>query len=376
MHARVDERARARCTSPAESSSLAERATAMTFCRSLPPMRMRAMPLGRFFFTRNERTSILSLASPRSAAPPKSSAPRAPTKLTRAPARAAATAWLAPLPPAARTNPPPRTVSPGSGKRSQATPRSVFELPTTTMLGAAIVAELAEAGLSGDVHRFAFERQLLGGFLDGHVGAGVDPPWPVGYGPFAGVAQHHLDLGVVVDGVRLVARAEVEKLARSSPPAVAGAKDLTAFVPADEHLLVGRGDAERLAVHLGVLELDAVADALGNGMRGIADPYPLALAAFAPLERAVRAQEAPEDLGVMPRVQHDDAHAFEHTLVDARHDLLFDLAVGNVTPPSDHVGVLENLLGETVLGHVERGRSHLETGTAPDGPRNALVHAF
>lgn len=56
--------------------------------------------------------------NPAFAARPKSSAPWAPINVTRAPARAAATTWFAPLPPAYRVNSPPSNVSPGCGSRS------------------------------------------------------------------------------------------------------------------------------------------------------------------------------------------------------------------------------------------------------------------
>src|ERR1700747_1086334 len=72
----------------------------------------------------------------RSRAPsPKLSFPYAPRKVTSPPARAAATAWLAPLPPPKVLNSPPRTVSPGFGRRSQKTTRSVLDEPATSTRG-------------------------------------------------------------------------------------------------------------------------------------------------------------------------------------------------------------------------------------------------
>ncbi|CPU66652.1 Uncharacterised protein [Mycobacteroides abscessus] len=54
---------------------------------------------------------------------------------TRRPSRAAATAWLAPLPPGERTRPVAETVSPERGRRSTVSLRSMFRLPTTTTSG-------------------------------------------------------------------------------------------------------------------------------------------------------------------------------------------------------------------------------------------------
>ena len=54
--------------------------------------------------------------------------------VTCAPSRAAATAWLAPLPPAWVAKFVPNRVSPGRGNTSVATTRSMFKLPTTNTL--------------------------------------------------------------------------------------------------------------------------------------------------------------------------------------------------------------------------------------------------
>ena len=59
-------------------------------------------------------------------------APTAPTIVVRAPARAAATAWLAPLPPRTDVKRVPKTVSPGRGSGEAAAVRSTLMLPTTT----------------------------------------------------------------------------------------------------------------------------------------------------------------------------------------------------------------------------------------------------
>src|SRR4051812_4160849 len=63
---------------------------------------------------------------------PNGSAPTAPIMTVRAPIRAAATAWFAPLPPGWRANEVPISVSPGRGKRSAVTTRSTLIDPTTT----------------------------------------------------------------------------------------------------------------------------------------------------------------------------------------------------------------------------------------------------
>ena len=71
------------------------------------------------------------LAGAATASSPRSSSPTAPTIRTRAPSRAAETAWLAPLPPPWRSNVPPATVSPGRGSVAAVTTRSTLTEPTT-----------------------------------------------------------------------------------------------------------------------------------------------------------------------------------------------------------------------------------------------------
>lgn len=57
--------------------------------------------------------------------------PSAPTKSTRAPARAAATAWLPPLPPGASITDDDSAVSPGRGMEPTTNGVSAFTRPTT-----------------------------------------------------------------------------------------------------------------------------------------------------------------------------------------------------------------------------------------------------
>ena len=66
-----------------------------------------------------------------------------------------------------------------------------------------------------------------------------------------------------------------------------------------------------------------------------------------------------EDLGEVAGVQHEQAHPAEHPLVDALDDRVVDLVVGGVPPPGEHVGVVEHLLGQPVLGLVLGGGAHL-----------------
>src|SRR5215207_4317830 len=117
---------------PVESSSsaLAEGATMIAFS-PFPSTVMIAVPVGALVLETSPRSTPASVKAARSSAPD-SSSPSEATKAVDAPARAAATAWLAPLPPSPLVRPVARTVSPGRGIRSTGRMRSTFALPTTT----------------------------------------------------------------------------------------------------------------------------------------------------------------------------------------------------------------------------------------------------
>src|SRR5690606_18264842 len=67
---------------------------------------------------------------------PNESEPIAPRNVHAAPARPAATAWLAPFPPGTIANSRPSTVSPGRGRVGAVATRSMLALPATTTRGA------------------------------------------------------------------------------------------------------------------------------------------------------------------------------------------------------------------------------------------------
>jgi hypothetical protein len=86
------------------------------------------------------RTSEVSTPAERRSrriASPNPSLPTTPTIKARPPSRAAAQDWLAPLPPVKVAKSPPRTVSPGTGRRETRWTMSRFRLPKTTMRPAA-----------------------------------------------------------------------------------------------------------------------------------------------------------------------------------------------------------------------------------------------
>ncbi len=79
-------------------------------------------------------TSQPTLASSCFISRPKLSSPMRPSIAVLPPMRAAANAWLAPLPPGAVKYLLPMMVSPGTGMRGDTATTSMFRLPTTTIL--------------------------------------------------------------------------------------------------------------------------------------------------------------------------------------------------------------------------------------------------
>ena len=55
----------------------------------------------------------------------------------------------------------------------------------------------------------------------------------------------------------------------------------------------------------------------------------------------------------VPGVEHDQAHPGQHVPVHPLDDLVPDLVVRRVPPPGEYVGLLQHLLGQTVLGVVQ-----------------------
>src|SRR4051812_7322146 len=137
-------------------------------------------------------------SNPRTAESPSASRPTRATRVTAPPARAAATAWFAPFPPAARVNAPPSIVSPGPGKRGALMMRSVFELPITRIWGLGVREGAATAV----------------GYYTG------PPPWP------SACPIHDSDL----EGDSLARRQRIRIVAGDNPNRV-GARPQTVPVP-------------------------------------------------------------------------------------------------------------------------------------------------
>ena len=91
--------------------------------------------------------------------------------------------------------------------------------------------------------------------------------------PADAVGEDALDMGVVVDGERLVTGTKVEDFPFAALEGAAAAEDLSSFEPADEDQFVGCGDIEELAVHFGMWQFEGfVVEAGGDRVGRMDDP--------------------------------------------------------------------------------------------------------
>ena len=127
--------------------ALAPEATAIWFspCSSTT---IRARPVWVSSMTWQRVVSTPASLRPASALRPRSSPPTAPSIVTCAPTRAAATAWLALLPPFCWMKRLPSTVSPGPGSSVTPTIRSTLMEPATTTAGLVSLMPLSIVNLA------------------------------------------------------------------------------------------------------------------------------------------------------------------------------------------------------------------------------------
>ena len=125
--------------------------------------------------------------------------------------------------------------------------------------------------------------------------------------------------------------------------------------PAHEHQLIRLRNCEGLAVHfLAVCQINVLADAGSDGMRRVDIPKNFVLV-VTPQQIAGGTDDCLEDLGVVTGVQCDEAHALAvYALSDFLDQFIRHLAVCNVTPPQQHVCVIEHLIRQTVIRVVQR----------------------
>lgn len=183
-----------------------------------------------------------------------------------------------------------------------------------------------------------------------------------GASPTDGVTDDPLYVFILIGRIGFVSGLEIEDLAVSAGKGTAAAENLSAIEPTDKNNLVGIRDIERFAVHFFILKKESVLHTLGNRMIRLNRPDPLART-VAPFEIAGRTHETLEYLGMMSRVENDESHAAENSLLYAVNDLVADPRVTHMSPPEKNVRIRQNFFGQTVLGHIERCRADLDIVT-------------
>jgi hypothetical protein len=121
--------------------------------------------------------------------------------------------------------------------------------------------------------------------------------------------------------------------------------------------------------------LEVFAQPSRDWMARINAPHPFALANLAPDQRTARSHQTLKDLRKVAGMENDEAHAVEDPLLDAIDDAIFDVAVGHVSPPGQHVGICEYLVGQAVIWLVE-GRGLHEVAFLAESIRQDRVNPF
>jgi hypothetical protein len=194
--------------------------------------------------------------------------------------------------------------------------------------------------------------------------------------PANAVGDHALDIRMMVDGVDFVPGAEVEDAAEAACPSRAAAEDFAALEPRHKDQFVRCWNSKGFTVHFGVFDLDAVADACGDGVAWIDHPDALSLACFPPAEGATRAHESLEDFREMPGVKDDESRASEDALLHAGDGFVEDGVVGGVAPPEEDVCFVENGLGQALIWLIECGGADDEIVVVAECFRQQTVDAF
>lgn len=203
------------------------------------------------------------------------------------------------------------------------------------------------------MHRAAMHDDFFPGLFDGNM-ARCGVVSFLRLRPANAVGDHALDVGMMVDGINFVPGAEVEDAAEASCPSRAAAEDFAALEPRHKDQFVRCRNAKGLSIHFGVFDLDAVADACGDGVAWIDHPDALSLACFPPAEGAARAHESFEDFREMPGMQNDESHASEDALLHTGDGFVEDGVVGGVAPPEEDVGFIEHCLRNALFRLIER----------------------
>src|SRR5215471_210453 len=77
----------------------------------------------------------------------------------------------------------------------------------------------------------------------------------------------------------------------------------------------------------------------------------------------------------MTRVQNDQSHSFENSLLDAIDDLVCNLPVSDVAPPNQYVSFFDSRLGQAMFRFLKGRRTYRERIIAREVSCDAIVHS-
>ncbi len=175
--------------------------------------------------------------------------------------------------------------------------------------------------------------------------------------PVHRIGEDLLDLGHMIDRIRLMPRLEIKDPALPALEGTTAAKHLAARKPAREHHVIGLWNVKILAVHLLDRNVKVRRNPLRDRVPGRCRKQALAIP-MPPAERHARPQQADHNLGKMRRVQRDQPHALQHMALHALRHLVRKRVVCPMPPVDQHIRVREHLLGQTVLRLRQRRRAH------------------
>lgn len=176
--------------------------------------------------------------------------------------------------------------------------------------------------------------------------------------PMNRIGDDLLNVGVIEGAAGLVTGLEVEYLSCTTVEASTASEDVSVLIPTDEEKSVRLGNIERLGIDLFGFDEEVIRETCTDGVTGIYVPHDLLLNTT-PLEVAVSSDDSLEGLGVVTRVESDEAHLTEvNSLLDPCNELILDFLVETVTPPNKNVGVFEDLIGKTLTFIIKSGESY------------------
>ena len=182
----------------------------------------------------------------------------------------------------------------------------------------------------------------------------------VGSRPLDTIVQDLLNIFVVEGTACFMTGLEVEDLTASAMIGTAGTEDVTVFKPGDEQKLIGLGNHKGFAVHFLGTEIDIFGNTCGDRMRRENIPQNFVLI-VTPQQLTGCTDDLTERLGHMRGVHCDKAHTVViNALLDSLNQRIINIAVCHMTPPHEDIGVVQNIIRQTLIGIVKSRETYFQ----------------